>query len=213
MPSSPGRTPCTTSSARSNPSEQPAIPPRSSRSASPVYDAPAARPSVTSDLGIPLRIRPGRPEGRAALDSDIATHASSSSTERPRTPTRTQRHAIASPTATSSTGRREVPSTSHPNRRLHTNVAVHNARRSTPRSNDPDSFHGPEAESLSGRSCVQEYREHYTNAKDLHHRVAVTRTLIRILVAYAIPPQGFRLFFLDPNNWRQGMRNIQERML
>ncbi len=78
-------------------------------------------------------------------------------------PTWTQPLALRSPTATSSTGRRDMPSTSHPNRRLHTNVAVHNAMRSMPRSNDSHSFHGPEAESLSGRSCVQEYREHYNH--------------------------------------------------
>jgi len=55
-----------------------------------------------------------------------------------------------------------MPSTSLPGRRTRARAVVHIARRSTPRSNSSDSFHGPEAVCLSGPSFVKEYREHYT---------------------------------------------------
>jgi len=66
------------------------------------------------------------------------------------------------PPAISSTGRLDMPSPSLPGRRTRALVAVHNPRRSTPRSNASASFHGPEVACLSGPSCMKEYPEHYT---------------------------------------------------
>jgi len=148
------------------------------------YRTLAARPSVTSDLGIPLRIRPGISEGRAVLAIAAQTHGTTPAAPLHARVICSRRTANCFPraardrisTATSSTGSRDMPSTSHPNRRLHTNVVVHNARRSTPRSNDSDSFRGPEAESLSGRSCVQDYREHDNRARRAERRVPTCST-------------------------------------
>jgi hypothetical protein len=117
-------------------------------------------------ISAPVPRRRGRAvEGdrsRRGTISTTATRVPCSAAGPPQTPTGTALHALPSPTAASSTGRRSMPSTSHPNSRPHPNVVVHDARRSTPRLNDSDSSHGPEAACLSRPSCEKEYRGHYT---------------------------------------------------